>query len=113
MNRQMNGVGEDGTVIGVNTTESKEALLTRGSFSERRKGGEMGVKQITLFQCEICRTEYKFKTDAEACEKYHIKPGYPPIIAEFYKPYNQQGCGPYPVKVILQMEDGKKVEYRR
>ena len=71
------------------------------------------MKQITLFQCEICKTEYKFQKDAEACEKYHIKPCCPPIIAEFYKPYNQQGVGPYPDKVILEMKDGKKLEYRR
>lgn len=89
------------------------ALLDVQADRRTEKGGEVGMKQITLFQCEICRTEYKFKKDAEACEKYHIKPCYPPNIAEFYRPYNLQGVDPYPVKVILEMKDGKKLEYRR
>ena len=77
------------------------------------KGGEVEMKQITLFQCEICGTEYKFKNDAEKCEKHHIKPAFPPVAAGFYKPFNQQCADPYPYKVILEMEDGNKLVYRR
>ena len=72
------------------------------------------MKQITLYKCEICGTEYKFSKDAEACEEYHVKPDAKlPISGYGYKPYNMQGTGPYPFKVSIKMDDGKILEYRR
>lgn len=72
------------------------------------------MKQITFFQCEVCRTQYKFQQDAKNCEKYHIRPtsGYP-LAGEVYRSYNQQGSSPYPIKITVEMQDGTKLEYRR
>lgn len=72
------------------------------------------MKQITLYKCEVCGTEYKFDKDAEACEKYHVKPVTKlPIVAEKYKPYHMQAVGPYPFKIYIKMDDGKIIEYER
>ena len=72
------------------------------------------MKQITLYKCEICGTEYKFSKDAEACEKYHVKPAVKtPIAVCQFKPYHMQACGPYPFKISVKMNDGKTIEYRR
>ena len=72
------------------------------------------MKQITLYKCEICGTKYKIDKDAEACEKYHVKPvSKSPIVTEEYKPYNMQAVGPYPHKIYIKMDDGKILQYRR
>lgn len=77
-------------------------------------GGEMRMKEITLYKCDICGTEYKFAKDAEACEKYHIQPiKDSPFASAMYKPYRVQSCEPYPYKITVKMEDGKTLIYKR
>ena len=77
-------------------------------------GGEMGMKEITLYKCDICGTEYKSANDAEACEKYHIKPiNDSPFASAIYKPYRARSCEPYPYKIAVKMEDGKTLIYQR
>lgn len=70
------------------------------------------MKSITLYQCEICGTQYKFSADAEKCEKFHIKPRRTVSFLK-YQPYNVQGASKYPIKVTVTMDDGTPVEYRR
>lgn len=31
------------------------------------------MKELKLYQCEICGTQYKSKTECEKCEKSHKK----------------------------------------
>ena len=64
------------------------------------------------YQCGVCHTEYKYQRDAEICERYHVWPTSHQLAGEYHKPYNQQGTG-YPDKIIVEMQDGKKLEYKR
>ena len=32
------------------------------------------MKELKLYQCEICNTQYKSKIDAMECERSHVKP---------------------------------------
>ena len=65
-----------------------------------------------LYRCDVCKTEYANKDDAEKCEKYHVEPSRKATIG-FYKGMNQHSCDQYPYKVIVQMADGKGIEYKR
>ena len=74
------------------------------------------MKSIFLYQCEICGTQYKFSKDAEACEKFHIRPrtvGTVEIESARYQPYHEQGASPYPLKISVVMRDGKSIDYKR
>ena len=80
------------------------------------------MKQKTLYICEICKTEYKEKKDAEQCEASHIKPkrittwmkfhafrcGRDPIL-----PYAHLAIKNYPDWIDIEMQDGKTVRYKR
>ena len=68
------------------------------------------MKRIELFQCEICSTQYKFKREAEECEKSHIRP----LNFEKcrYAPMNMVERG-YPETIDVQFQDGSTIRYRR
>lgn len=72
------------------------------------------MKSISLYQCEICGTQYKFSADAEKCEKFHVQPKGLGFSISFckYHPYHVQGARPYPIKVTVVMADGKPIEYK-
>ncbi len=74
------------------------------------------MKSISLYQCEICGAQYKFSNDAEACEKFHIRPrtmGTVEIESARYQPYHEHGASQYPHKITVVMQDGKRIDYRR
>jgi len=72
------------------------------------------MKSISLYQCEICGNQYKFSSDAEACENFHIRPkGKEPILYERYQPYHEQGASAYPHTITVVMSDGREIMYRR
>lgn len=72
------------------------------------------MKSIFIYQCEICGSQYKFSSDAEACEKFHVKPNKTlGIESAMYQPYHQQGASQYPHKITVVMQDGKRIDYRR
>ena len=66
-----------------------------------------------LYRCDICRTEYSDPKEAQKCETYHIAPAKGKKVDGTYKGMNVHCCGPYPLKVIVTMADGAKIEYRR
>lgn len=68
------------------------------------------MKETTLYVCEICGTNYAMRSSAEKCEKGHKKPK--KIDCCKYIPINNDNTG-YPLKIDVQMEDGKIVSYRR
>ena len=69
------------------------------------------MKIITLYKCEICGQEHKFKADAERCEKFHQKPV--EIVQELslYSSVLVQDAKPYPHTLRVKMEDGKTARY--
>lgn len=72
------------------------------------------MKSISLYQCEVCGTQYKFSKDAEACEKFHVRPnGIAPIRREHYRPYHEQGASKYPHTIAVVMSDGHEIIYTR
>lgn len=72
------------------------------------------MKSISLYQCEICGNQYKFSSDAEACEKFHVRPkDAAPILCGHYQPYHEQGASKYPRTITVVMSDGREIMYRR
>ena len=69
-----------------------------------------------LYRCDICGVEYATPKDAQECEQYHVftMSGAKKYIKCQYKGMRQgSGCDQYPYKIIVQMSDGKQIDYRR
>lgn len=65
------------------------------------------MKEITLYQCIHCNTQYKHKSDCEKCENTHkIKLK---LKSKKYLPYNCDETG-FPSQLIIEA-DGKEVIY--
>lgn len=63
------------------------------------------MKIKTLYTCEICRTDFAEKKEAEKCEKEHVNPK---MIYDF----RVQAHGKYPTKIEVEFADGSKHWYR-
>lgn len=68
------------------------------------------MKEIKLYQCGICGTQYKMKNECEACEKHHVKPKR--ITGKKYHGKNMCSDG-YPIHVTVSFEDGNTITYKR
>lgn len=68
------------------------------------------MKELKLYQCEICGTKYAEKLKARECEKYHAKDL--EITTRDYRGMNE-GSGKFPVKIWVRSKDGTEVMYRR
>nr|DAT11587.1 MAG TPA: C2H2 type zinc-finger protein [Caudoviricetes sp.] len=68
------------------------------------------MKELKLYQCEICGTKYAEKSKARECEKYHAKDL--EITTRDYRGMNE-GSGKFPVKIWVRSKDGTDVMYRR
>lgn len=68
------------------------------------------MKELKLYTCEFCGTNYKEKTICMQCEKTHKKPV--KIKSSRYIPDKNNNKG-YPISLEIEMEDGKTVTYKR
>lgn len=68
------------------------------------------MKEISLWKCEVCGTEYKEKAACKKCEERHKKGG--KIVKMRYLPYTSDQSG-YPNKITVEFEDGVKKIYSR
>lgn len=68
------------------------------------------MKELKLYQCEICGTQYKEKNECKECEKRHIQPKKITGTRHLSYKKNQKG---YPVSITVEMEDGNTVTYKR
>lgn len=68
------------------------------------------MKEITLYCCEVCGTQYKDRNKAAECEKSHRRPV--KIVAKKYHPIEMRQ-GDYPFSVEVLFDDGKKIIYKR
>ena len=68
------------------------------------------MKELKLYQCEICGTRYADKNEAKKCEKYHVKDF--EVVKPDYRGMNV-GAGKFPVKIWLRSKDGVEVMYRQ
>lgn len=68
------------------------------------------MKETTLYQCEICGTQYADREAAESCESSHR------IVKEVKgSKYRSQKSNPsgYPDTIFVEFDDGKRMMYRR
>ena len=68
------------------------------------------MKEIKLYQCSICHTQYKDKLTCQKCEKSHVIPK--KVKDCRYIPFRNNEKG-YPCQVHIEMEDGKVIIYKR
>ena len=68
------------------------------------------MKEIKLYQCDVCGTKYAEKLKAKECEKYHAKDL--EITTRDYRGMNE-GTGNFPVKIWVRSKDGTEIMYRR
>ena len=69
------------------------------------------MKELKLYQCEVCGTQYKSKQECQDCESYHIKPV--KVSGTKWIPKNAGGSDGLPVKIRVTFENGRTVDYRR
>lgn len=68
------------------------------------------MKEKILFECELCHMQYSAKIDAQCCENNHKR--VMSVDKERFLPEKQDNSG-YPIDVILVMDDGQKIKYKR
>lgn len=66
------------------------------------------MKELKLYQCEICNTQYKSLEMAEQCEQFHNIPKR--VEAAKYRSIN--GNGKYPDYVNVTFNDGSVKRYK-
>ena len=67
------------------------------------------MKEYKMYQCEICNTQYKDRSDCETCEKNHVRP-------EGIKQceyHMDQYFANYPDIITVLMKDGREIKYIR
>ena len=64
------------------------------------------MKEIKLYECEVCHTRYADRQKAMDCEKSHV--GEPKIIESCYSAQNPK----YPCKLVVEFKDGKRIIYK-
>nr|DAN51780.1 MAG TPA: C2H2 type zinc-finger protein [Caudoviricetes sp.] len=68
------------------------------------------MKEIKLYQCEICGTKYAEKLKAKECEKYHAKDL---VISDCKYQGMNENSGKFPVEIWVRSKDGAEIMYRR
>ena len=68
------------------------------------------MKELQLYQCEICNTQYASERAAIDCEKSHRK-----IVNVKASKYRSQKSNPrgYPDKITVEFDNGRKVIYTK
>ena len=64
------------------------------------------MKELKLFVCEYCGTQYKDKEKAKECEKVHK-------VANGINNASYHANGDYPDRVEVHFTDGKSIWYKR
>ena len=68
------------------------------------------MRELKLYCCEFCGTNYRDKESAKTCEKNHKMPRkYTPTK---WKPRSVEASG-YPLEIIAEFSNGEKVKYEK
>lgn len=67
------------------------------------------MKELKLYQCELCRTQYTDKEEAKQCEQYHAR-GLE-IDGCSYRGMNETSER-FPVKILVKSKNGEGRMYR-
>ena len=70
------------------------------------------MKKIELFQCEICGTQFKEKTDCVKCEKNHENWEGLRIANARFLPFTQDASG-MPISFTIIGKNGNTYKYQR
>lgn len=68
------------------------------------------MKTLTQYQCEICNTVFSDSGSATKCEASHTVAD--EVHRYKYYPYTN-GSSKYPYAVIVKMQDGTYIEFKR
>lgn len=68
------------------------------------------MKELKLYVCEVCGTQYADRANAKVCEKSHKVPQRISGCKYLSRKQDQSG---YPQKISVIFDDGKSVDYRR
>lgn len=68
------------------------------------------MKEVSLYVCEICGTQFKDKQKCKECESGHVKPL--KITGTKYVPLSDNQKG-YPTMIHVRMEDGETIAYKK
>lgn len=68
------------------------------------------MKEKTLYQCEICGTEYAQEDNALKCESSHR--AIESVVPKKYRSLKSNPSG-YPDRVLVTFDDGEEIEYTR
>lgn len=68
------------------------------------------MKELKMYQCEVCGTQFADKKKAEECEHKHRK--VIKMISAKYRPYTSAKDG-IPDNIIVEFDDGNKIRYVR
>ncbi len=60
------------------------------------------MREVKIYKCDICNTEYKSKIECEECERNHKTKG--KIVKKFYYPKSINESG-YPQRIKVEFED--------
>nr|DAO25876.1 MAG TPA: Monocytic leukemia zinc finger protein finger, acetyl transferase, DNA [Caudoviricetes sp.] len=67
------------------------------------------MKELKLYQCELCRTQYADKNEAKQCEQYHARDL--EIDGWSYRGMNET-TEKFPVKIWVKSKNGEERMYR-
>lgn len=67
--------------------------------------------EVTRYQCEYCGTYYNEANKASSCEAFHVLPY---SIPEYkYRPKDEGNESKYPYSIVVTMENGEKITFKR
>ena len=67
------------------------------------------MKELKLYQCELCGTKYADKNEAKKCEEFHVKD----LEVSDCKYHGMNVCADkFPVKIWIKSKSGVKRMYR-
>lgn len=69
------------------------------------------MKEISLYQCEVCGTNYADEAKAKECEEFHVT-----VDSVVRYKYGAKGMGSeskHPYAVVVRMTDGKELTFKR
>lgn len=91
-----------------NTVSEKSGIIVVSD--DKVKKGVRKMKEISLWKCEICGTEYKEKAACKKCEEGHKTNG--KIVGMRHLPYSSDQSG-YPDRITVKFENGVEKVYKR
>lgn len=69
------------------------------------------MQELTKYKCDFCGKEYDVEMECESCEQYHVHVA--SVLSYTYLPKDVGPEAKYPHTIMIQMEDGKRLMFKR